>query len=325
MSRLTVGLIGTGLMGRTHARGWGTLPGVLTHVYAPDERTQQFAAEFGLQPCAELDELLERVDIVDLCTPTPTHRDLTVRAARAGRHIICEKPLALTLDEADEMMAACRQSGVRLFVAHVLRFFPQYRAAWERVQAGDIGEPRVLRLSRIGAPPTPGSWFHDESQSGGVPLDLMIHDLDYVRWVAGRVGTVYAVQSRQEGRVMVQATLSHRGGAISLVEGGWAAPAGVFRTALDLAGTLGVIEWSSDAPPALRSHGPPPPPPLQEGASLPALAGDPYAAELEHAYRSIESGTPFLVEPEDARAALALSLAVRRSLETRQPVPVEDT
>ncbi|WP_019586107.1 Gfo/Idh/MocA family protein [Deinococcus apachensis] len=324
MSRPTVGLIGAGLMGRTHARGWGTLPGVLTCVYAPDERTQQFAAEFGLHPCAEVDELLERVDIVDLCTPTPTHGDLTVRAARVGCHVICEKPLALSLTEADEMSAACQSSGVRLFVAHVLRFFPQYRAAWERVQAGDIGEPRVLRLSRVGTPPTTGSWLLDESQSGGVPLDLMIHDLDYARWVAGEVGTVYAVESRQEERVMVQATLSHRGGAISLVEGGWAAPAGVFRTALDLAGTLGVIEWSSDAPSPLRSHGPLPPPLPQEGASLPALAGDPYAAELEHAYRAIEEGRPFLVEPEDARTALALSLAVRRSLGAGQPVPVED-
>lgn len=323
MSRLTAGLIGTGLMGRTHAQGWQALPGVLTCVYAPDERAHRFAREFGLHPCTDMNELLARVDMVDLCTPTPTHHDLAVQAARAGRHVICEKPMALTLAEADGMIAACRTAGVRLFVAHVLRFFPQYRAAWDQLQAGSIGEPRVLRLSRVSSPPTPGSWLLDEAQSGGVPLDLMIHDLDYARWAAGEVTRVYAASSRHSERVMVQATLSHTSGAISLIEGGWAAPPGVFRTALDLAGTLGVIEWSSDAPAPLRGHGPQ----LgaqQEGAALPALAGDPYAAELQHAYQAIEERLPFLVEPEDARAALALSHAVRRSLISGQAVGMED-
>ncbi|ACO48143.1 Gfo/Idh/MocA family oxidoreductase [Deinococcus deserti] len=323
MSGLSVGLIGTGLMGRTHAQGWQTRPGVLTCVYAPDERARTFAREFNLRPCASTEELLDRVDIVDLCTPTPTHPDLAVQAARAGRHVICEKPLALTLAEADRIMAACRTAGVRLFVAHVLRFFPQYRAAWDQVQAGNIGIPRVLRLSRVSSPPAPGSWLLDEAQSGGVPLDLMIHDLDFARWVAGEVNTVYAAGRHHGGRTMVQVTLSHISGAISLIEGGWAAPAGVFRTALDLAGTRGVIEWSSDAPAALRRHGPQPEP-RQLGAALPALAGDPYAAELLHAYQAIEEGLPFLVEPEDARAALALSHAVRRSLASGQAVGMED-
>lgn len=324
MSRLTAGLIGTGLMGRTHAQGWQTLPGVLTCVYAPDEHAHRFAREFSLHPCTDMNELLARVDIVDLCTPTPTHHDLAVQAARAGRHVICEKPLALTLAQADAMMAECRTAGVRLFVAHVLRFFPQYRAAWDHVQSGSIGEPRVLRLSRVSSPPAPGSWLLDEAQSGGVPLDLMIHDLDYARWVAGEVTRVYAAGNSHSGRVMVQGTLTHSSGAVSLIEGGWAAPPGVFRTALDLAGTLGVIEWSSDAPAALRGHGPLPGPP-QEGTALPALAGDPYAAELQHAYRAIEEGLPFLVEPEEARAALALAHAVRRSLISGQAVELEDS
>ncbi|UBV44498.1 Gfo/Idh/MocA family oxidoreductase (plasmid) [Deinococcus taeanensis] len=323
MSRLRVGLIGTGLMGRTHAQGWQAQPGVLTCVYAPDERAREFAREFNLSPCASTEDLLARVDIVDLCTPTPTHHALTVKAAQAGRHVICEKPMALTLAEADGMTAACQAAGVRLFVAHVLRFFPQYRAAWDQVRAGTIGEPRVLRLSRVSSPPPRGSWLLDDAQSGGVPLDLMIHDLDFARWVAGEVDRVYAAGHSHGERAVVQATLSHTSGAISLIEGGWAAPPGVFRTALDLAGTLGVIEWSSDAPAALRGHGPQSGP-LPTGTALPALAGDPYAAELLHAYQAIEQGLPFLVGPEDARAALALSHAVRRSLSSGQAARMED-
>ncbi|GHF52793.1 putative dehydrogenase [Deinococcus metalli] len=318
-----VGLIGTGVMGSVHAQAWAQRPGVLVAVYTPDERARAFAAQHGLHASPTVDGLLSEVDVVDLCTPTPTHVDYAVQAARAGRHVICEKPLARTLDDADRMIQACREGGVRLFVAHVLRFFPQYRAAWEQVQAGAIGSPRVLRLGRLSSPPPAGSWLLDEAQSGGVPLDLLIHDLDYARWIAGEVRSVCAVEARRGSRVTVHATLTHAGGAVTLVEGGWAAPPGVFRTHLDIAGTAGVIEWTSAAAPPLQAHGVAAPPPEQDGAALPDLgADDPYAAELWHAYDALESGTPFLIEPGDARASLAVALAVGRSIQTGQPVGV---
>ncbi|RJF73066.1 gfo/Idh/MocA family oxidoreductase [Deinococcus cavernae] len=320
---MKVGLVGTGLMGQTHAQGWAQRPGVLSAVYGTSDSAPRFAQHFGLLPCASYAELLEQVDIVDICTPTPSHAEYAVQAAHAGKHVICEKPLALTLAEVDRVLQAALATGTRLFVAHVLRFFPQYRAAWQQVQAGAIGVPRILRLSRVSAPPSAGSWLLDETRSGGVPLDLIIHDLDFARWIAGDVQSVYALDTRQAGRVMVQATLTHLGGAISLVEGGWAAPPGVFRTSLDIAGTTGVIEWTSDAPPPLKTHGLPGSGGITEGASLPALsAADPYAAELWHAYDAIQTEQPFLIEAQDARAALALGLAVQRSLQSGQPVPM---
>lgn len=319
-----VGLIGAGVMGRVHAQAWAQRPGVLSAMYAPDEPARDLAARYGIRACATLDDLWSAVEVVDLCTPTPTHADYAVQAARAGKHVICEKPLARTLDDADRIIAACRDAGVRLFVAHVLRFFPQYAAAWAQVRSGAVGDPRVLRLGRMAPPPPAGSWLLDEAHSGGVPLDLLIHDLDYARWIAGEVGTVYAAQSRRDGHVTVHATLSHTSGAITLVGGGWAAPPGVFRTHLDIAGTTGVIEWTSDAPPPLRSHGAAPPAPAQDGAALPDLgADDPYAAELWHAYDCLESGEPFRIEPPDARAALALALAVGRSVASGQPEQVD--
>ena len=315
---MRVGLIGAGLMGGVHAQAWAQRPGTLRAVYAPGKAERDFAERWGARACASLEAFWTEVDVVDICTPTPTHAAYAVQAAGAGKHVICEKPLALTLSEADEVISACQAAGVRLFVAHVLRFFGQYRAAWEQVQLGAVGEPRVLRLGRLSTPPAAGSWLLDEAQSGGVALDLLIHDLDFARWVAGEVETVYAAQTRRGERVTVQATLSHVGGAISLVEGGWAAPEGVFRTALDIAGTAGVIEWTSDAAASLQSHGPVTQG-AQVGAALPALsADDPYAAELWHAHDQLESGGPFLIEPADARAALQLALALRRSVSSGQ-------
>lgn len=320
---MKVGLAGTGLMGQTHAQGWAQKPDVLTAVFGTSRASQEFARQFNLAHCDTFAELLEQVDVVDICTPTPSHTEYAVQTAQAGKHIICEKPLALTLPEADRIIQAVQDAGVRLFVAHVLRFFPQYRAAWTQVQAGAIGKPRVLKLSRVSSPPSAGSWLLDETQSGGVPLDLLIHDLDFARWIAGNVQSVYAQETRKAGKVMVQATLTHMDGAISLIEGGWAAPPGVFRTSLDIAGTAGVIEWNSDAPPPLKMHGPPAPIAAQDGAALPSLsADDPYAAELWHAYDAIQSGQPFLIEPADARASLAVALAVKQSIETGQSVQV---
>lgn len=315
---LRVGLIGAGVMGRTHARAWAGLPGAPGAMYVPDDAARTLARQYQLQECETLEELFRLVDIVDLCTPTATHLPLTLAVASAGRHVLCEKPAALTLDDAVSMRDACDRAGVRLFVAHVLRFFPQYRAARERVVSGEIGVPRVLRLSRVSTPPTQGSWLLDESQSGGVPLDLMLHDLDYARWIAGEVERVYAVQSRQEGKIMVQATLQHVGGAISLIEAGWAAPTGVFRTSLDVAGTIGAIEWNSDLPAGLRRHGAARTEHAgeQQGAALPPLDGDPYADELHHAYHALQHGLPFLVTPHDALAAVALGVAVQQSLDS---------
>ena len=315
---LRVGLIGAGLMGRTHARAWAAVPGALVAMYVPDEAARKLARQYRLQECETLEDLFGQVEVIDLCTPTATHLPLTLAAASAGRHVICEKPAALRLEDAVSMRDACDRAGVRLFVAHVLRFFPQYRAARERVVAGEIGIPRVLRLSRVSTPPTQGSWLLDEAQSGGVPLDLMLHDLDYARWIAGEVQSVYAVQSKQSEQVMVQATLQHAGGAISLIEAGWAAPAGVFRTSLDIAGTTGATEWNSDLPAGLRRHGGglAEQPGEQVGASLPPLEGDPYADELHHAYHALQHGLPFLVNPDDAIAAVALGLAVQQSLDS---------
>ncbi|MGY2893979.1 Gfo/Idh/MocA family protein [Deinococcus sp. UYEF24] len=330
---LRVGLIGAGVMGRAHARAWAGRPGALVAMYVPDDVARMLARQNGLQECETLEDLFAQVDAVDLCTPTATHLPLTLAAASAGRHVLCEKPAALTLEDAVSMRDACERAGVRLFVAHVLRFFPQYRAARDRVVAGEIGSPRVLRLSRVGTPPTSGSWLLDEAQSGGVPLDLMLHDLDYARWIAGEVASVYAVQSRQEGKVMVQATLQHTDGAISLIEAGWAAPAGIFRTSFDIAGTTGATEWNSDLPSGLRRYGPNRHGPEltesageQVGASLPPLEGDPYADELHHAYHALQHGLPFLVTPDDAIAAVSLGLAVQQSLDsglavTPRPVP----
>src|SRR5204862_6098197 len=121
------------------------------------------------------------------------HYEMVMAAAGAGKQVVCEKPLARTLEQGQAMVAACRRAGVRLLVAHVVRFFPEYALARSLVVEGRIGRPGVLRLARGSYRPKKprGNWFLDVEKSGGLLLDLMIHDFDYARWVGGEVGSVY--------------------------------------------------------------------------------------------------------------------------------------
>lgn len=321
---MRIGLVGTGTMGEVHAAAWQSVGAELVGCFSSNSvQAEDFAKRFQTHAFASYPELLNSVDIVDICTPTTLHKPMVLAAAEAGKHVICEKPIALTIEDAQAMIDACR--GVRFFVAMVLRFFPQYRAAKESVVAGRIGKPAVLRLKRVSYVPqkSPDAWYFNEAISGGMVIDLMIHDFDYVRWLVGEVERVYALRSSAAGgpQQYVQAILRMHSGAIALIEGGWANPPGVFRTSLDLSGTDGLIEWSSDEPSPLLTLVPPKPGETASvGLPMSGLTDDPFAAELRHAYHCIQSGAPFEVTAEDALEALRIGLAVKESLTKGKPV-----
>src|SRR5258708_14610889 len=161
-------------------------------------QARKFSQRHNIQSFGDSADLLNNVDIVDICTPTATNKPLVLTAAKAGKQVICEKPIALTVEDAQAMIEACRQ--VRFFIGMVLRFFPQYRAAKQLVAAGRIGKPGVLRLKRVSyVPQKPEAWYFNDAVSGGMAVDLMIHDFDYARWLAGEVERVYALKTHAGG------------------------------------------------------------------------------------------------------------------------------
>ena len=159
--------------------------------------------------------------------------------------------------------------------------------------------------------------------------DLMIHDFDYARWIGGEVARVYArsVQGiwKDAPGDYALVTLRFKSGAMALLEGGWAYPQGIFRTALDIAGNEGVIEWSSDNSAPLRHFLERDPDPSSAvGLPITAQGEDPYELQLRHVKHALETGTTFLVTPEDALEALRIALAARQSLLTGRAVePLE--
>lgn len=334
---MRVGLIGAGSMGKTHAAGWNHLQKLgtgaqLTGILSNDpSNAAALAQQYGGGVYEDYDALLADVDIVDICTPTNLHHDMTLQAARAGKHIICEKPIALTLDEGRAMIDACNDAGVRLFIAQVVRFSPDYRSARDVVANGQIGTPCVIRLKRVSYQPfkATDNWFVDESRSGGMIVDLMLHDYDYARWIAGNVTRVYAksvraVRPDAPGDYAL-VTLRFENGAIAHVEGGWAYPPGFFRKSFDIAGTDGVIESHLDAPGPVTTHLARPPEAAVSDVAVPDAdaAESPYTLEIDHFYDAVINDKPFSVTAEDALAALQIALAARESLKTGRSVTID--
>ncbi|PWH07099.1 gfo/Idh/MocA family oxidoreductase [Brachybacterium endophyticum] len=316
---LRVGVIGTGGISRAHAPGWlGT--GAELHAFSL-EGASAFAEEFGAILHDTLEELLEAVDAVDVCTPTPSHPALVHAALDAGKDVVCEKPLALTEQECQGMIERAREVGRHLFPAHVVRFFPQYAAARRALDSGDLGQLGVLRFERTGAMPTQ-PWFADESQSGGIVMDQMIHDIDQAVWHAGAVSSVYARQHATEGAGEIRTAhvvLTHVGGAISHCRGLWG-PAGTqFRYTFSLAGDRGRLDYDSarntgvswdEVASAAQASG---------DGFLPDISGmpSPYALEIREFTDVLRGRAPAArVAAEDGAYAVRVSRAAMESLAT---------
>lgn len=245
-SELRVGLVGAGGISHEHVRGWLAL-GARVSAYSRSGAAQ-LAAEYGIREVASLEELLEGCDIVDICTPTGTHAALVRAAITARVPIICEKPLALTADEAHALVTEAQDAGVALYPAHVVRFFPEYARAKQAVDAGDIGTVAVSRFRRAGEFPSWAPWFANDKDSGGIVLDQMIHDIDIAGWISGPVVRVFGTRSAPvdgSPAVSAQLQLSHANGAISYVTGVWGPPGMAFSTSFSIAGDCGVLEHDS--------------------------------------------------------------------------------
>jgi predicted dehydrogenase len=330
---LKVGLLGAGFMGVTHAAGWVRTPANVAGVYAVDvEKARKLAHQYDLALFGSYEELLQQVDVVDICTPTHLHHAHVLQAAAAGKHIICEKPLALTVAEAQEMVTVCEKAGVKLLVAHVVRFFPEYAQAKFAVDRGEIGNVAVVRLTRASFQPkmAEGNWFLDFSKSGGMLLDLMIHDFDYARWVAGEVESVFAKSVRSAAPDSPNdygiAILRHTNGAISNVEGGWAYPPPMFRTALEIAGDAGLIEHPAEGSKPLGVYLKQTPGSDSPDVGLPMspLLEDPYTTQVKHFHDVLTKGIPSRVTAQDGLAAVKIARAAIMSAQTGRQVKLAE-
>lgn len=329
---MRVGIIGAGSMGVTHAAGWAATPATLAGFLAdPPAEAQALAAQYSAKIYPNSASLIRDVDIVDICSPTHLHAEMALQASAAGKHVVCEKPLARTTEQARQVLAACRKAGVQLLVAHVVRFFPEYALAQQAIAAGQIGKLGVVRLHRGSYRPKKptGNWFLDEAKSGGILMDLMIHDFDYARWVAGEVVTVSAQRvSTLHPDAPVDyglVVLTHRSGTLSHVSGAWAYPPPTFRTHLEIAGDHGLIEFDLDgtAPVTnliLKTGGADAPDVALPGSPV---SESPYTTQIKEFYAALAEGKPVRIQATDGLAAVQIAEAAIQSAQSGQPVHIQ--
>lgn len=325
---MKIGIAGVGFMGTTHAASWQETGATLAGFVAETtEEAQGLAEKYGARVYPMLEDLLQVVDVIDICTPTHLHHAMVLQAAAAGKHIVCEKPLALSVSECSEMILACQDAGVQLFIAHVVRYFPEYALAKKAVEQGQIGRVATMRLRRGSFRPkkAAGNWFLDESKSGGLMLDLMIHDFDYARWVAGEVESVFAKRvtqfQPQSDRDFGIAILSHRNGAISQVAGAWAYPPPTFRTGFEISGDGGMIDFDSEATAPIANLIQKPSAEAPDvGLPSSPIRESPYTTQIREFYAALTQGKPVRVTPHDGLAAVQIALAAIESTRTGQAV-----
>lgn len=320
---LAVGIVGTGGIADAHGPGW-VEAGAMLHAHSLDG-AEAFAATFGATVHPDLDSLLAAVDVVDVCTPTPVHAEIVHRALDAGCHVICEKPLTRSLEDARAVVEHAERAGKLLFPAHVVRYFPQYAAAKAGIDAGRIGTPAVLRYERTGQFPRM-PWFADQEASGGIVMDQMIHDIDQAIWVAGPVASVHArehVAASQPEVRTAHVVLTHTGGAISHCRGFWGPAGTAFRYAFSLAGDAGRLEYDSAQDSAVNWDAVARGGAEAGGSLLPDISGmrSPYAEEILDAAAAITTGSTPRVSARDGLVAVEVSLAALESLATGRSIP----
>lgn len=323
---LKVGIIGSGTMGRMHAQAWANTKRVeIAGIYDVDiNRAQALASRYSAR-ALEFSQLLKEVDIVDICTPTHTHHQYVIEAARAGKHIFCEKPLARTLEQGEEILKEIEKAGVKFMVGQVLRWFPEYRKAKQMIEEGAIGTPLSARTTRGGAfPRGMADWYADFEKSGGVILDLIIHDFDFLRWCFGEVERVFARSltfRKLEHFDYTLVLLRFHSGVIAHIEGIFAYPPGSpFRTSYEIAGDEGMLLFDNQSAIPLRVFAKP-----AEGAvgvAVPEspLAENPYFLEIEHFLTCVEEGREPEVKAEDGFQAIRIALSAIESVKLGKPV-----
>jgi predicted dehydrogenase len=253
MDRVRVGIVGSGFSSNIHAEAFQEVPeAILTAACSSDKaRVEAFARKWKIPATAtDYRKLVERkdVDAVVVGIPNDLHRRVVEAAAKAGKHVILEKPIAHTLADGDAMLAACKKHKVKLMYAETICFTPKYVRAKKLVEQGAIGKLYMVKQGEKHSGPH-ADWFYDVQRSGGgAIMDMGCHGIEWARWMYGKpkpksiaahCQRVLHTQ-RTKGEDNSVLILEFEGGGIAVIEDSWAKHGGM-DDRIELFGTGGVI------------------------------------------------------------------------------------
>ena len=216
---INVGITGLGFMGMIHYLAYGRSRGAQVAAicetdpvrlagdwrsikgnFGPQGKVMDMS---GIAQYCEFEELLadDNIDLIDICLPPSQHADAVVAALKAGKHVFCEKPIALNPTDAQRMVRTAKQTGKMLMIGHVLPFFPEYRYAYRAITDGKFGKVIGGTFKRMISDPLWMTHFYDPEVCGGPMIDLHIHDAHYIRAICGMPQAVQTV-GRMHGEVL---------------------------------------------------------------------------------------------------------------------------
>ena len=323
---LGVALVGCGGVGRNHLAALRRCAGarLVAVVDIAPGVAEAIASDTGARWTTDIEQMLgwSDVDAVDICTPNWTHADLAVAAARAGKHLLLEKPLATTVAGADRILAACRDHGVTLMVAHTHRFYDYARSIRDALDEGMIGRPAYLRIMAGGGfwASDWRAWQLDARRSGGHVLQNGLHLMDLANYLLGAAPVwVYAQGLKQTSSQLdifdyFHVVIGYAGGATAACEMSRSAiPRGLGYRTLLLLGDRGelVLDWDGEQQVILTEHG------------IERFGGngqDGFDRVVTAWVDAIHDGASPPVTGEAGRLAVVMSVAAERSLATGQVV-----
>lgn len=328
MLGVRIGLIGCGAIGRQHADAIRQLPlATLATVHDPNQtRMAETARSHDARAVDSAQALCERdnIDAVVIATPTNTHRDLALMAMQAGKHVLLEKPVCLTLAELDEIQLAARNTGVVLLVGQSLRFDHITRTLHESVDAGDLGPLALFQWVSNTARPWPGGWRGwqtDPAQSGGMALHLGIHSIDLAIWLMGSApARVYAQGANLAAPGLdvndylhISLRFENQANALLEVQSSLAGQGNRYQEVYAL-GPRGQAQWRLSDDRLLIGAG-----------GMRFLSVDPSESmrlQMSHFVDCCQGRAEPIVTPEQARRSLATALAANESLKSGQAVDI---
>lgn len=336
-----VGIAGVGFMGVTHFKAYGQVEGAqVAALFTRDRKKLEgdwdnvrgnFGGAGGRQDLTgirkyeSLNLLLAdpEIDMIDLCLPSHLHRDLAIQAMEAGKHVLVEKPIALTVEDADAMIAASERTGRLLMVAQVLRFWPEFSVIKDLVESGEYGALRGAHFKRvISRPDWAGNdnWFADPTKTGGPVVDLHIHDTDFVQYLLGQPAAVSSTGTLSpNGQIDYLVTQYQYPGRNVCVtaQGGAVAMKGIeFEHGFDVYFERAMLKHNSSTTPALELY-------TEDGGKTEVTPriGDAFAAQLTTAVQGVATGRlPAALAAVTARNSLATVLAEAESVRTGRPI-----
>ena len=246
-----VGLIGAGEISIEHAKGYAArndakLVAIAdTNVAAAKSASERYGAE---KYYSDFHRLVSdpKVDMVDICIPHSLHAQAAIAAAEAGKHVLVQKPMAISLEECDQMIRAAKKAGVKLMVNHNQIFYPPYQELRKLITSGELGQIRMLR-ARLGVGGKLSGWRADPKiTGGGILFDSGVHRFYTSRFLMGEVKSVQAFADkknpREEGEDIAAVLLKFEGPSYGIIDASYFDPPNVYDDVIEAYGNLGIAK-----------------------------------------------------------------------------------